>query len=117
MLNEGPDGGEFRLSFIQAGDNSSKCYIPVSQIEPEMEKMVTFINQELNYCYDRQEANSKGDHYIAPSISVCKGNPIVLAGKVMSKLVSIHPFPDANGRTGRFLMNAILQKFNILPVK
>lgn len=35
-------------------------------------------------------------------------HPIVLAAEVHERVVSIHPFTDGNGRTGRLLMNLIL---------
>jgi Fic family protein len=37
-----------------------------------------------------------------------KLNPVELAGEAHYRLVSIHPFVDGNGRTGRLLMNMIL---------
>jgi hypothetical protein len=40
--------------------------------------------------------------------------PLLVAAQIYQRLVSIHPFADANGRTGRLLMDWILQ-LNGLP--
>lgn len=43
-------------------------------------------------------------------------HPLVLATLFHGKLVRIHPFADGNGRTGRFLLNAILMKEGYPPL-
>jgi len=42
--------------------------------------------------------------------------PFELAALFHIKFVSIHPFPDGNGRTARLLHNLILQKEGVLPI-
>ena len=44
-----------------------------------------------------------------------KYHPFELAALFHIKFVSIHPFPDGNGRTARLLHNFILEKSGILP--
>lgn len=35
-------------------------------------------------------------------------HPVILAGEMHERLVTIHPFVDGNGRTSRLVMNLIL---------
>lgn len=42
-------------------------------------------------------------------------NPVEVAARATQKLISIHPFSDANGRTGQFVMNFILQRAGLPP--
>lgn len=42
-------------------------------------------------------------------------NPIVFAASAFQRFVSIHPFNNGNGRTGRLLCDMILRNFNLLP--
>jgi Fic family protein len=48
------------------------------------------------------------------NVKVC--HPFELAAIFHIKFVSIHPFPDGNGRTARLLHNFILKKHGILPI-
>lgn len=41
-----------------------------------------------------------------------KLHPVVLAGLVHLKFVTIHPFSDGNGRISRIMMNFVLNKYN-----
>ena len=43
-------------------------------------------------------------------------NPILLAAVFHHRFISIHPFDDGNGRTGRILMNFILMQLGYPPV-
>ena len=43
-------------------------------------------------------------------------HPIIIAAEANNKLVSIHPFCDGNGRTGRLIMNLILMQNNYTPI-
>lgn len=43
-------------------------------------------------------------------------NPIFLAALFHHRFISIHPFDDGNGRTGRLLMNFILMQYGYPPV-
>ncbi len=42
-------------------------------------------------------------------------HPVIIAADAHFKLVSIHPFPDGNGRTSRLLMNLILMQAGYPP--
>jgi len=45
-----------------------------------------------------------------------KEHSLIIASDAHNKFVSIHPFVDGNGRTGRLIMNLILQKDGYVPV-
>jgi len=44
-----------------------------------------------------------------------KLHPIELAAQIYQRMVSIHPFPDANGRTARFAMDWVLESHGYPP--
>lgn len=44
-----------------------------------------------------------------------KLHPIELAAQMYQRMVSIHPFPDANGRTSRFVMDWVLESHGYPP--
>lgn len=48
------------------------------------------------------------DYFIWYNENKEKLHPVLLAGEMHSKLVTIHPFIDGNGRTSRLVMNLIL---------
>lgn len=48
-------------------------------------------------------------------INKTEKHPVLLAADAHYKFVSIHPFVDGNGRTGRLLMNLILMKHGYPP--
>jgi len=43
-------------------------------------------------------------------------HPIIIAAEAHTRFVSIHPFIDGNGRTGRLIMNLILLQNGYIPV-
>ena len=43
-------------------------------------------------------------------------HPLVIAAEAHTRFVSIHPFIDGNGRTGRLIMNLILLQNGYIPV-
>jgi len=43
-------------------------------------------------------------------------HPIIIAAEAHNRLVSIHPFYDGNGRTGRLIMNLILMQNCYAPI-
>lgn len=71
--------------------------VPPKQIQPLLEVTLKWINDELKKCDNG------------------KSNPIVVAALANQRLVTIHPFPDGNGRTSRFVADMILRKYGLLP--
>jgi Fic family protein len=43
-------------------------------------------------------------------------HPLIVAAEAHTRFVSIHPFIDGNGRTGRLIMNLILLQNGYTPV-
>ncbi len=82
--------GEFRTRTETAGGGPS--YLTPERIEP-------FMNEFMDWLATNQD----------------KLDPIELAGLAYQKLVSIHPFSDANGRTCRLVADIILQSHGLPP--
>lgn len=55
------------------------------------------------------------DRYFQWFFSEKKAHPLYIAAEAHTKLVSIHPFIDGNGRTARLLMNLILIHYGYPP--
>lgn len=91
LINNQCDVGELRSFEVLAGGN--KSYLPSSMVHGCMEGFVKWVNLEME------------NHT----------NPIVLAAKAYQRLVSIHPFSDANGRTTRLVMDFILMRDGLPP--
>jgi fido (protein-threonine AMPylation protein) len=72
-------------------------YSPGYTINAEMEKLISWLNTELLKCDNHQ------------------ANPILLAAAFHQRFVTIHPFVDANGRTGRLIADMILRRHDLLP--
>lgn len=74
-------------------DGTIHHYCDPVRVPEEMEKLITFINKNLeNY------------------------HPVELAAKVHYRLVSIHPFDDGNGRVSRLVMNLIVMRAGYPPI-
>ncbi len=87
---EGDSGGRYRT--MPARLTGSATILPNPIKIPElMEEFVTWLH---------------GDNSVHPSI---------IAADAHFRLVSIHPFPDGNGRTSRLLMNLILMQEGYPP--
>ncbi len=82
--------GEFRARTETAGGGPS--YLTPERIEP-------FMNEFMDWLATNQDTL----------------DPIELAGLAYQKLVSIHPFSDANGRTCRLVADIILQSHGLPP--
>lgn len=55
------------------------------------------------------------DHYFSWLFSKKESHPIFIAAESHTRLVSIHPFIDGNGRTARLIMNLILIHYGYPP--
>jgi hypothetical protein len=66
------------------------------------------LKEEFNYFID-------WFNNIFASCSKEEYNPIVFAASTFQRFVSIHPFNNGNGRTGRLLCDMVLRNFNLLP--
>ncbi|MEO0478089.1 MAG: Fic family protein [Planctomycetota bacterium] len=71
----------------------TRAYIPGAEVEREMLELARWLSRALE----------RGD------------NPIEVAALTYQRMVSIHPFHDANGRASRFMMDFVLQKGGLLP--
>lgn len=97
LKNNKGSPGEFRDRAIYVTGSPEYEYIPTKFVEKEMNIFCLWLNEEMKLC------KAKGIH------------PIGLAALAYQRLVSIHPFFDGNGRTGRMVMDFILQKFGLPP--
>lgn len=89
----------FRKTRSEVVHNDEVAYfVPGSAVESEMKQFAATLNSQLEQC------------------DAGKENPIVVAAYSYQKLISIHPFLDANGRTARFVADLILRRYGLLPV-
>ena len=56
------------------------------------------------------------DNFFSWLVSDKKEHPLIIAAEAHTRFVSIHPFIDGNGRTGRLLMNLVLLQNGYVPV-
>ena len=56
------------------------------------------------------------DNYFKWLFSIKNEHPVIVAAEAHTRFVSIHPFIDGNGRTGRLLLNLILLQSGYVPV-
>ncbi|MBW8051658.1 MAG: Fic family protein [Cytophagales bacterium] len=79
--------GDYRFGLAHGG--TQKTYIDHTKVEPEMKKLISFLNKELKRDLSINETSDVAfyAHY---------------------QFVQIHPFGDGNGRTSRILMNHCL---------
>lgn len=88
----------YRLEREEVSDpNRDLYYFPGQYVEKEIEYFIEWFNINLSNCDDK------------------KANPIVFAALTYQRFVSIHPFHDGNGRTGRLLADSILRRYGLLP--
>lgn len=105
IVSEGT-GGELRKREIFAAVQEL-MYLPVGDLPAAMNDFVDWVNRGIAEC----DAVKAGDgRPRTDRDSVCFGNPLILAGKVCERLISYHPFPDGNGRTGRLAMDWVLRR-------
>lgn len=77
---------------VLTANGQSHHYIPATQVPVEMEKLITWYNDNKQILH-----------------------PIKLSALFHHRFVAIHPFPDGNGRVGRLCMNYILMKKGYPP--
>ncbi|MGE0712814.1 MAG: RHS repeat-associated core domain-containing protein [Planctomycetota bacterium] len=78
---------------VSAGGSPLKTYVPAKDVSQAMDDFIKW--------YDAAEKAGMP--------------PVELAARSYQRLVSIHPFPDANGRTTRMVMDYVLQKNGLPP--
>ena len=71
--------------------------VPGKYVEEELDRFVKWLNESLQLC-------DKG-----------KMDPVIVASSALQRLVSIHPFGDGNGRTSRYMMDYVLQRYGLPP--
>jgi Fic family protein len=91
LKNNGGKVGELRDHAVNAG-GFAKQYLEVGEVKPAMADFMTWYNSAKETM-----------------------PPIELAAQAYQKLVSIHPFSDANGRTCRMVMDMILENHGLPP--
>lgn len=89
--------GRLRTSGIQAGESPYRSYVPVESVTKEMQEFSGWLEQAMQNCDQGKE------------------NPIEVAARAYQWLVSIHSFPDGNGRTSRMVMDYVLQRAGLPP--
>lgn len=72
-------------------------YLPQRLVRSAFNDFIKWLNDELKQCDDGAK------------------NPIIVAAIAYQRLISIHPYPDGNGRTGRMLMDYVLQRYGLPP--
>jgi ppGpp synthetase/RelA/SpoT-type nucleotidyltranferase len=92
LKNNGSEPGQYRDFAIYAGSASNREYLPLEDLKRAMNDFTRWVAET--------EASE---------------NPVQFAGEAYQRLVSIHPFPDANGRTTRAVMDWILEKHGLPP--
>lgn len=113
------------LELIESGSNfNEKVMLDIHRI------MLTGLDDVNAGFYRNCRVRISGSNVILPNLLkvpelmeefymwLCKNieNEPVAAIIAHLKFVSIHPFTDGNGRTARLLMNALLLKYNYVPI-
>lgn len=96
---KGGKPGDFRTSKqeIYSGGRPDYQYILGKDVESEVKLFCEWLNDQIALCKAKRQ------------------NPVIVAALACQRLVSIHPFMDGNGRTSCFIMDFILQKFEMPP--
>jgi Fic family protein len=96
----GKNPGELRSKDdeVTGGDATLyNTYLYGEFINESIDEFISWLDRQFSLC-DKREAD-----------------PIELAASAYQRLVSLHPFADANGRTTRALMDYILQRYDLPP--
>lgn len=94
LVNNGGEAGQLRSEDIGCG---GKNYIPSLLVQKKIEEYVQWFNENISTCEATQS------------------DQIDFAAMAYQRLVSIHPFSDANGRCCRMVMDYTLQYFKFPP--
>lgn len=86
----------------EVGDTIGFIYYPFSKEGNETGKYITDLLREVCDWYNSEKSKQGAD-------------PYVLAAQLQRKIVSIHPFLDANGTVSRILMNWSLENSGVAP--
>jgi len=89
LENNYDEPGEYRGLEVETEDAT---YLPRKMVSRAMDHLVAWYNKNEGRLH-----------------------PIELAAQMYQRMVSIHPFPDANGRTSRFVMDWVLESHGYPP--
>ena len=90
--------GTYRYEGAYVGGGTWRSYAcPSDKIVARMQEFEQWVQAEVEKC-DRGEKN-----------------PIVLAAQAYHRIVTLHPFPNGNGRTARLFMDYILERYGLPP--
>lgn len=92
-----PNASDVSDLVVTGGSLGLNMFCPTSFLHQNIEKFDSWLQEALKDC-------DKG--YISP---------ILLASQAYQRIVSLHPFHDGNGRTGRLVMDLILLRYDIIP--
>lgn len=108
IVHEDDPGQKVKIGQWKTGNNYLLNYkgerfdfTPYQQVPEEMHALINWLNTEADKIVRREKEAI---------------HPVILAFEFHYKYVSIHPFYDGNGRTGRILANLILISFGFPPL-
>jgi fido (protein-threonine AMPylation protein) len=97
LQNNGGEPGSLRENGVNIRPGAGAQYVLGVYVKEEMENFIQWCNNQL--------------------LAMQQGavHPVEVAARAAQRFLSIHPFSDANGRTGRLIMDFILQMANLAP--
>lgn len=98
LSNNGGIPGAFRGPGIDVGVEGGRSFLGGEHVEKQMKDYLEWLNKSI------QNYEKTGT-----------GNPVLIAAQALSRIVSIHPFMDGNGRTSRMVMDYVLQRLGLPP--
>lgn len=76
-------------------------FLPHAEVPDEIHKLLNETNAEIDAFYHKKKQSK---------------HPVLIAFEFHLRYLSIHPFYDGNGRTGRLLLNLLLISFGYPPI-